>query len=212
MEFEEVDFNNIEFNDLVYFDDTFVSRIFYNKSEKLIFYTYDVKLNQINKILDRYILELEFLSESQEFYEFMNDMDNNIISKVVDEGESIFGQKPKHDTVENLFKRSIYLPKEIKNNPTFNVILSQNFKIYDKNNEQININELKEGYRIKLKLNLVNITFKPNMYHLIYVCEEIKIVEYSSLNNNYFYDNLEKQDNYIDDELEIELANSISSE
>ncbi|CAH6421775.1 Hypothetical protein KVN_LOCUS461 [uncultured virus] len=171
----------------------YISKINYFSNGKIndfVFNTPNMKLISIKYYNEYYfVAELEFILNCMEFYDFFYSIDIFIRDIILLNGEEWFGAKLNFDTLDNLFKKTVKIPKKLNSLPTIEIFIPTKFGsnfisdclIVNKNNEKISLEDLIENSEISLRLNLKNINFYASKYNLNYVCEKIVL-------NNYEYD------------------------
>lgn len=136
------------------------------------------KLNNVFEINNILHLELEFLPNGYEFYDFLYKLDLRIIEEFAKNSVELVGTELNYDTIETLYHKSIIIPDHIPALPIVNFSISDNCVILDKNSNQISINELKESNELCLLIRLDKLEFHKNKYKLIIVVEFIQISNY----------------------------------
>lgn len=142
---------------------------------------------------DNYII-VEFLSDCNEQYEFIYDLDNCVIDYIFKNSEKIFGTKTNLDTIENMLMRSLYLPVAINKLPTMKIELSDNIKIYDINGEECNTDILRINQEITFDLIIDKVFFYNNGFKMHFYTDSINISKHFCQCNDYLF--LENEDNY----------------
>ena len=186
----------------------FMSKIYYEENgqkTKLLIKSPNLKLISVNKTKNKIYLELEFLEQYPDFYFLVNGIDNYFIDYLSQNSQDFFGQKCKNKTLENLFVRTIKIPKKITTKPTFSVLLDDKHEMVDKLNKKININDLEEGNNIILDLFFEKLVLKENKYYISVRTNNI-ILDYSCLNQHDY--NFSDSDSFNTD-TEIEFIDSI---
>jgi hypothetical protein len=168
------------------------------------------------------MLQIEFLYSSNNFYEFINNVDSQFKNEIIENGTDWFGDHVNIDTFNNIFKPSINLPTKLPGLPTMNFKCDIDCKITGKRRKKLSKSDLKQNMEIELHFVIEAIHFHKNKCHLIYNVKNIRVLNnicqtFESLfgENNYNQNNQNKQNkqnkqNHID-QIESEINNIITS-
>jgi hypothetical protein len=215
--FDELDLYSIKINSPEFDEkrNIYISKIYYSENGKLTNFVFNTPIMRIVKVdyynENYFMIEVEFPLTEPSFYDFFYLIDIMIRDNILLNGEEWFGAKLNFDTLDNLFKKTIKIPKKITLLPTIEFFIPTKFNnknlipnciLVDDNNNKVNLDELKEGNQISFRLNLNNINFFASKYTLCYLCEKIILS-----NNNYEKHN---DNDYIIDTSSSESLGSLS--
>lgn len=154
------------------------------------------------------ILQIEFLHSSNNFYEFINNIDLQFKNEIIKNGTDWFGDQVNVDTFNNIFKPSISLPIKLPGLPTMNFKCDTDCKVSGKRRKKLSKNDLKQNMEIELHFMIEGIHFHKNKCHLIYNVKNIRV-----LNNicQTFENSFGENNNQTFKDVESEINNIITS-
>jgi len=179
MKFDQIHIPDIVINDPILNKDynafqSLVELIIEDNTSNVIFETCKMKL----KSIDNDKLTLEFLANHPDFFKFIYNLDQFVLEIMMDNGESWFGKKPKYDTVDRLFKRSIIPQSSLDSYPTMEFNINDKCNITDINGDKLNISELEENNEVICTVVISQIVFLENKFYLDFRVEDIKVENY----------------------------------
>lgn len=138
------------------------------------------------------ILTVEFLYSSQEFYDFIKNLDNYLKTQLALNGPGWFGDQFDTDKINNLYRSSILLPEKLPGLPLFKLKLTDNFIITGKDGTTYDIDDLKSNMEIKIHFSIDGIEFHKNMCNASFSVYQINISKFLCQTlDNIFYPNSE---------------------
>lgn len=162
--------------DIPYFDfdnNVFISKLFDNNDN----HSMNIKSDSLRLLnLKDDTLQMEFLYSSNNFYNFINNLDMQSKNEIIKNGFEWFGNSLNIDTIDNLFKQSVILPTKIPGLPTINFKCDDLCKITSNKKKKLSKNDLKPNMEIELCFVVDGIHFYKNKCHLIYNVKQIKIL------------------------------------
>ncbi|AYV82064.1 MAG: hypothetical protein Homavirus5_6 [Homavirus sp.] len=184
--YNELLIDSIELSDVVYSNDlnTYVSKLFYTIDniflENVPLKIPNFRLVKIFSKNQQNYIRVEFLAntDGNDFYQFINKLDNQIINNFVDKSEQMIGTKLNYNSVSSLYHKSKQLPKTIPSLPTMTFCIPDKCIILDKDDNQLSLENLEINNELKLVINFDSIIFYPNMYKLTSNVDIIKINSY----------------------------------
>lgn len=156
-----------------------------------------------------YLLNLRFQSEISdhiEFYQFLYNVDRYLIYTVIN-NDGWF-QSELDDNIEDMYKSSIKIPEHLNSSPRFQVIIpiqdSQGGqiipKIFDSNQKEISLDDLKENREIILILELKKLVFTENFFYPKWEAYQIMLPNFPPSNNKFeFNSDTDENDSSPDD-------------
>lgn len=205
--YQDINIESIIFDNPIYnkSDEIFQSSVKYsndNRSDDFFIKTSRLRIVKIEQFGDVVKLTVEFLLSEPKFYESIKSIDNYTIKQVVDNSESWFGNKSKHETIENLFMKTIDLPNKLHNFPIMTLYLLNDCEIYDKLGDKVDVSSLKENNEIIANIQLKDIEFHVHKYNLIYLCKKININNYFCQVSHYLFNDSDELED-LDDKSNI---------
>jgi len=202
--YSSFNFQNIAINQPIYnnANKCYRSQLLTQDSSDIIIKSSKFKL--VNVKNDNLIVE--FLPYDNSFYNFINNLDNFIIESIVANGNMIFGTNAKLDTIDELYKKSINLPKSLNCCPTMIFKITNETIICDKYNNPITNDEMSINNEIELCFQLKHIDFKRNNCSTEFIAKKIKITSMMCQNNDIMFDN---SDSDPDEITEADIANTV---
>jgi hypothetical protein len=184
MDISEIDFdsskfiiNNIFFNESA---NLFASIIGYKNSD-IILDNFEISIKNI-KIIDIIYgsentkLLLEFMKTDNTTYNYIKKIDSVIVKKVFDDRHKLFGEDIKFDIIDNIYRKCINLPNNVNDAPFIEAFAIGNYtKIFDKNENIIEINDLKKNNIIQANIIFDSITYSVNKYKANIIIKEMQI-------------------------------------
>ena len=174
MDYLDVICDKISYNDPVFDSNKscYRSIIKYDNSE-LILNT--PKMKVIDNDDDNIILE--FITKYSKFYDFITNIELLNIDTTLSNSKKWLGINTTKNIINNLYKRSIELPKALNNNPNVRLRINEDTKIIDKNGECIN-NTYIDNNIVECTIYLKELVFTKNIFYLEMELKEIRIKEY----------------------------------
>lgn len=121
------------------------------------------------------ILTAEFLYSSQEFYNFIRNLDEYLKMQLIQKGPLWFGDKFDTDKINNLFRSTILLPEKLPGLPLLKFKLTDNFVIVGKDNNKYELDDLKSNMEIKIHFCIDGVEFHKNMCNVLMSVYQINI-------------------------------------
>jgi len=140
--------------------------------------------------IDKEIISFEFLENSNYEYELLYNIDTWIKNKIYEISENIFGFTSNKETINELFRSSLTIPKRLSY-PLIECRITKDTIIEDKNSKKYSYNELELNnyYNVNIKIKLNSIVLKENIFYVDYEITYIKILEYLCNLDEYLFDN-----------------------
>jgi len=200
MNYDEININLLDLNDLIFNKERSIyqSSILYDSSYL------SLRSSRLRVIdLDGKKLTLEFLPNYSKFYELMMNIDSKIVELITEKGIEWFDGNIKRETIRDLYRTKIILPKDLTYFPSIEMEIMDGCKIEDKSGTIIE--SVKENNEVEILVKNCDILFFEDKCHPQYNIERIKIVNNFSDMRKYIFD-----DNYDNEIDEIDIANSVA--
>jgi|688.fasta_scaffold136527_2 hypothetical protein len=149
----------------------FISELFDNDNNLINIKSSSLRLLNVKNN----ILNTELLYSSTEFYEFINKLDEHVKNEIIKNGSRWFGNNLNTDTINNMFKRSVFLPDRLPGFPTFIFEINDETKIINKR-KKISIDNLHNNMELEISFIINGVYFFKNKCNLIYTTKEIKVI------------------------------------
>lgn len=170
----------------------FVSKYQNSSSKTCKIISSKLKLLSIQKKNDLLSIDVEFLPESNSFYNFILDLDILAKNTIIQNGDSWFGTSLNNITIENLFKKNIQNPKNIPALPFFTLYFFNEDLIKIKNKKKsLNYKDLKENMEIEVQFYINGIHLDKHKCNVVLILEEIKIISETCQSFECLFNNLE---------------------
>ena len=118
-------------------------------------------------------LTLEFLPESDDFYQFFFDYRNVIIDKLYSNSKLLFGINIPERNIENLMRHCVNLPNSLKECPKFDLEIDD-LLVVNSNNDKIDVNSLQEDTLVEILFTIDEICFYTNKITINLKAKSIK--------------------------------------
>lgn len=148
---------------------------------------------------DNFVIQTEFSSNNNKFYDFFLNMDEKAKKEIINNGDVWLGSEMDFDVVDNLFKNTIKVPVKIPALPYMNFIINKTIlnNDYDNNynnngndgnddneiqckitkkRKNIKIADLKSKNEINIRFKIDGINFYKNKCNLNYIATEIILI------------------------------------
>lgn len=122
------------------------------------------------------IIKAEFLHTSDEYYQYIKNIDSYLKSEAEKHLSNILGNINK-ETLDNLFKSSILLPEKIPALPTMIFRLNDNCKFIGQKRRKITLEEFKENSNIEVHFVIHGINYYKNKCEIIYDVLQLKLID-----------------------------------
>lgn len=162
------------------------------------------------RVIDLYDsqLEIQFTLNCSDFYEKIYNIDDYIIDQLVTYGQQWFGTPVKHRTIENLFRRTTIIRKNLKDLPKMIFQVSNTCNFIGRDGRNVHLDTIVKNNEVELIIELESVNFYPNMYWLVYKVVELQVTNYCCDSANYLFTNTESTEST--DEQDIVDSLSIS--
>lgn len=198
-----MNFLNINLDDLIINDpifnnknESFYSEIFLSsKSQNSVvnFISQAMKITKIEIINGQKFITLEFLNNHPQFYEFVHKLEDKAFDIIFQNGENWFGNKPKYETLNQLFDRKIVVQQDLRSNPTMIFEITDDTMLYDQDHDEIDFNQLELNNEIICQILIKGVFFLNNKFYLDYSIQELKIKNTLSQLTEYLFSNSENE-------------------
>ncbi len=209
MIYSEINLSNSIIQDLIFNNSErcFESKVKLIKDDgltNLVFQSSKLRLLGIDP--EKKIIEVEFLDEYPKFYKFILNVDGTILRNIFNNSKDLFGEKSSYETLQNLFQRSIILPKNLKYNPTMILNISKNCKIIDRSGEVVDISDLKENNEIVCNIKVKQVKFRESEFRIDYRINCIKIENYVCCVTEYLFS--DEEEDYLNSSKEMDIIST----
>lgn len=159
-------------------------------------------------------LHLEFLYSTNEFYNFMLDLDKYIRDQIISNGSTWFGNNLDGDTINNIYKTAINLPDKIPSFPYIKFLCHEDCKITGKKRKKCQLDDLKPNMELEIDFLINGVFYYPNKCNISYSVTQIKVVNdiCQSFNSLFHEDNEPNNEPNNERNNEDKLNNNIESE
>lgn len=186
--YDLIDYNNISIEKPIENKNLYTSKILYNdksfciKSPKMLLKNIIMDNNTISAI------EVEFISENNNFYQFFFTYRIALIDNIYNNSERLLGSKLPEKNVENLMRNIIQLPKTLKNFPHIH-LKTDNLVVVNNSNTVIDNNSLQEDTLIEFVFSLNTLNFYTNKITIDVKTNSIKNNDHIPQISSYDFDN-----------------------
>jgi len=196
-----MDFLNIDLNEVIIKDPIFNKKnnSFFSEIEsslkgddcQISFNSQSMKVSKLTRENGHDFVTLEFLDNFPEFFKFIYELDEHIYRCVLTNGEHWFGNKPKPDTIQQLFKRSIILQNDLRSNPSMQFEVLEECELLDSEKDPIKFENLELNNEVKCKLTIKGLEFFENKFYLSFSLEQIVVENDVCQQTEYLFTNSE---------------------
>lgn len=178
----------------ILFKNLSIKKMYITPIEKKDFYTSDIYLNNVNlsslnligeklKLIEinKTKLKFEFLKNTELFYKFIMNLDNKVITYIINNTPSIYGFKCNIKKVKHLYESKIKLT-----NNSFCPIINANYekiKLIDSEGKKIEMKDIKIGSIILPVFNIKNIIFEQHKIKLNIHITLMQVISQEVINN-----------------------------
>jgi len=171
--YNEIDINSYHLSEPIYdeLNDIYMCKLTDTKNKEIRVKSSSMRLLDL---IDNN-LRLEFIHTSNDFYQFVNNLDNYLKEGVKEQLSKLLENINK-DTLDNLFKSSINLPDKLPSLPFMKFKLDSTCKFAANRRRKISIESLKQNTEIEIHLFITGVNLYKNKYEVIYNVHQVKLI------------------------------------
>lgn len=164
-------------------EDAFVSQININDRGGQLLLSPSMRFLDVIDMGNILLVEAEFLPGGSGLYRLVHDLDEQVRDEILRNGEDLLGKKFNPNSVENLFRRTLSVPDDIPALPKMCFIVKKRgnglmCKVRERGRGSADIFNLKQGNEVEIKFTIDGVHFFKNRWCIMYVANEIKVVNY----------------------------------
>jgi len=185
-------------------EDVYISQIYINERKGQLLLSPSMRfLNVVDRGNTIYV-EVEFLLGGSGFYRLVHDLDEHIKEEIYKNSEIWLGKQFNHNSIDNLFNRSLSVPNDIPALPIMSFIIKKRgssimCKVKERGRGSADIFNLKQNNEVEIKFTIDGVYFLKNKWFIMYAAHEIKVINYNCQTLKCLIDDDDSTDDDTDD-------------